>query len=304
MVLAPVSLSNDAFSVDVAKTMVHFDFEENIANHVAQGTLPLVSFKNVNSEDSVNINNIRFEGKSAETNDEVNNEYVADIESIVIHSALGADVNLSQVILSGEGRQRNEMVDVSLNYRIADARIDTQSFGSFELGTYAKNIDNTVLKEISALSSQAEENVEILEPLLHKLLVKNPELGIEPFIWRNSGGESKIEVQTVLQGAENTQTSTEEIVKSLAVSASIPRDMVTAILGSEAGFLSSMVEMIFDEKVQDLRHKQLITYENNTAMVDFQYDSQSKQVRLNGKTMSVDEFAVLAGSEMQPLFGF
>ncbi|MCQ9616839.1 YdgA family protein [Paenalcaligenes niemegkensis] len=303
MAFAPLAFSNDELVVEVAKTTMQFKVGKNIANNSGHGSLPSVVVKSAQGEDSVFFNNIRFKGNSAEANGEIKNQYDAQVDSIEINSGFGTNITINNFSVDGEGRQYGELIDAGLTYRLAELKLNQQAMGSFELGTYAKHIDYAVLKEIGALSEKAEENIDVLEPLLRKLLVAKPELSVSPFIWRNSGGETRVDFTTVLKTTQEN-APTEEMFETLNLSASVSRDMVMAIMGSEAGFMSALVETIFDEKVKQLSEQQLITYANNTAEFDLSYNGADRSVVLNGRAMTLDEFAAIAGSHMAPLLSF
>src|SRR5690606_5217078 len=106
------------------------------------GSIPLVQFKSSEGGDYVTVNNVRFDGRSKESGEStVDSDYNTTIDSVLIHTSMGAQVSLHDINVSGDGRQVGDLIEGGVNYRIADALMDQQSFGSFELGTYVKNID-------------------------------------------------------------------------------------------------------------------------------------------------------------------
>ena len=301
--LASLALPIEDYLIEMAEANLNFRTDGNLRNSSGAGFIPVVQFKSSEGSDTVSFHNISFDGHSEEDDaGKIYNEYSTAIDSVLIDSSVGAQVSLHSIDVSGEGRQVGDLVEGGVSYRIADAQMNQQSFGSFELGTYVKNIDYAVLKEISALSEQAEEDPSVLEPYWRQLLEQNPSLSISPFVWRNTGGETRVELDAQLKGIAEDDPS-EKMVDELKINTQVSRDMVMAIFGEEAGFLSAMAEMIFDEKVKELSEQQLIRYENDVASFDFLYSGDEQMVELNGRTMTVDEFALIAGSQVGPLLG-
>lgn len=299
MEFAPITLSESDLLIDMAKATVQLDIGRNLANHSASALIPSLAIRSPHDQGGVVLKDIRFNGHSVEKTDRVTNQYDTLIKHVEVDSGIGALVTLADLSVVSQAIQKDKLIDASLNYHIAEVSVDKHSLGSFELNTQAKNLDYAVLKEMNALMSQSDEEVEAaIEPLVHQLLAKKPELSVSPFLWRNSGGDARIEFSTQLRPTEQQGTKLENVVERLDVNVSLSRDMVLAILGEEAGFLSTMVAMIFDGKVKELSDQGLIRYADNIAHLDLKYDGDSQLFKVNGRTLTLQELSAMVGTQM------
>ncbi|NHC61231.1 YdgA family protein [Paenalcaligenes suwonensis] len=295
VVFAPIKVeSKKGVLLETSLANLYLDVGKNYSYTNSVGDLAWIGISEAAKGERMLFSEVTLEGASTDKGDVVSSTYKGAVKRTEYSStAEGVVVVLDGLHFDGEGTQTGTMLDhATVNYGLNKLLINDGDYGSFDLGFALKNIDVKTLQELGEVSEELEDNPEVAETYLLRLLESKPEITIKPAAWKNTGGESVVNAQVALQPAVDEEDPL-AAVNSLTIDASFSRSMVSAIFGSEEGFMRSMIDMAFDEGSKEYANMGLVSYDGKTTKLDLKYNSTDGTVVLNGKTMSFEEFFML-----------
>lgn len=223
--------------------------------------------------------------------------------------------------LVNDGKTINSQLDCSLN----SLKVQNQDLGSGKLTLKVGQIDGETWHQFSqqynaqtqALLNQldVEQHAEFYHKkitesffsALPMLLKDDPVLTLAPLSWKNSKGETTLNLSLFLKDPATTtaqpQTLAQEVdrsVKSLDAKLTIPMDMAVEFMTQIAkleGYQQDDAEKLAKQQVQGLSAMgqmfRLTTLKDNTIASSLQYSSG--QITLNGQKMPLEDFVGLFG---------
>lgn len=223
--------------------------------------------------------------------------------------------------LAKEGKSINS----SLDYTLDSLKLQGNDMGSGKLALKIGQIDGEGWHQFSQqYNSQVQELLgqpQVMQnPLLYQekvidaffnalplLLKGEPVITIAPLSWKNSKGETALNLSLFLKDPTTStvepQTLAQELdtsVKSLDGKLAIPMDMATAFMTQIArieGYQQADAEKLADQQVKGLAAMgqmfHLTTVQDNTIQTSLHY--ANGQVGLNGQKMALDQFINMFG---------
>lgn len=238
---------------------------------------------------------------------DANGKNIALLEGLILNTYLG---------------ESDEHLNTKLNYSLAGLKIKGNDFGSGKLILSLNRLDGKVMKEFITAYNQealqtiqqgedfeAQELSDILWSQLPMLLKGNPTLNIEPLSWKNSKGESMLNLNVeLIDPATNTTTTNNTLQKSFLAQCvkkidailTIPQAMATHLtmqIALLAGYNAEESQKLAEQQVQGLvamgKIFRLTTNKDDTISSSFHY--ADNQIDLNNKKLSLQEFMGLFG---------
>ncbi|HAL7298008.1 TPA: DUF945 family protein, partial [Escherichia coli] len=218
--------------------------------------------------------------------------------------------------LVNDGKTINSQLDYSLN----SLKVQNQDLGSGKLTLKVGQIDGEAWHQFSqqynaqtqALLAQPEiaNNPELYQEkvteaffsALPLMLKGDPVITIAPLSWKNSQGESALNLSLFLKDPATTkeapQTLAQEVdrsVKSLDAKLTIPVDMATEFMTQVAkleGYQEDQAKKLAKQQVEGASAMgqmfRLTTLQDNTITTSLQYTNG--QITLNGQKMPLEDF--------------
>ena len=218
--------------------------------------------------------------------------------------------------LVNDGKTINSQLDYSLN----SLKVQNQDLGSGKLTLKVGQIDGEAWHQFSqqynaqtqALLAQPEiaNNPELYQEkvteaffsALPLMLKGDPVITIAPLSWKNSQGESALNLSLFLKDPATTkeapQTLAQEVdrsVKSLDAKLTIPVDMATEFMTQVAkleGYQEDQAKKLAKQQVEGASAMgqmfRLTTLQDNTITTSLQY--ANGQITLNGQKMPLEDF--------------
>ena len=218
--------------------------------------------------------------------------------------------------LVNDGKTVNSQLDYSLN----SLKVQNQDLGSGKLTLKVGQIDGEAWHQFSqqynaqtqALLAQPEiaNNPELYQEkvteaffsALPLMLKGDPVITIAPLSWKNSQGESALNLSLFLKDPATTkeapQTLAQEVdrsVKSLDAKLTIPVDMATELMTQVAkleGYQEDQAKKLAKQQVEGASAMgqmfRLTTLQDNTITTSLQY--ANGQITLNGQKMPLEDF--------------
>ncbi|TGV06609.1 DUF945 domain-containing protein [Alcaligenaceae bacterium 429] len=295
LVFAPIKVeSKRGVLLETSLANVYLNIGKNYVSTDSVADLAWVGISEAGKGERMLLSDITLEAASTDKEDVVSSTYKGTVKRTE-YSAAAEDVVvvLDNLSFDGEGVQTGTMLnEATVNYGLSKLQINGGDYGSFDFGFGLKNIDIKTLQELGEVSDELDDNPEVAETYLLRLLESKPEISIKPASWKNTGGESVVNALVALQPALDEEDPL-AAVNNLTIDASLSRSMVSAIFGTEEGFMRSMIDMAFDEGSKEYAGMGLVSYDGKTTKMDLKYNSADGTVVLNGKTMSFEEFFML-----------
>ncbi|HFK9325091.1 TPA: YdgA family protein [Escherichia coli] len=278
-----------------------------------------------NQKVQLTFNNLKTDGSStlASFGERVGNQKLS-LEKMTI-SVEGKELALLEGMeisgksdLVNDGKTINSQLDYSLN----SLKVQNQDLGSGKLTLKVGQIDGEAWHQFSqqynaqtqALLAQPEiaNNPELYQekvteaffsalPLM-LMLKGDPVITIAPLSWKNSQGESALNLSLFLKDPATTkeapQTLAQEVdrsVKSLDAKLTIPVDMATEFMTQVAkleGYQEDQAKKLAKQQVEGASAMgqmfRLTTLQDNTITTSLQYTNG--QITLNGQKMPLEDF--------------
>ena len=269
------------------------------------------------------FNNLKTDGSStlASFGERVGNQKLS-LEKMTI-SVEGKELALLEGMeisgksdLVNDGKTINSQLDYSLN----SLKVQNQDLGSGKLTLKVGQIDGEAWHQFSqqynaqtqALLAQPEiaNNPELYQEkvteaffsALPLMLKGDPVITIAPLSWKNSQGESALNLSLFLKDPATTkeapQTLAQEVdrsVKSLDAKLTIPVDMATEFMTQVAkleGYQEDQAKKLAKQQVEGASAMgqmfRLTTLQDNTITTSLQY--ANGQITLNGQKMPLEDF--------------
>ncbi|MFC6122060.1 YdgA family protein [Phytobacter sp. SCO41] len=284
----------------------------------------------------LSLNNLKTEGSTqlASFNERVGSQKVTlDKLAISIENKEMAVIEGMKLNGKSEVAKDNKTINSQLDYTIQSLKIQNQEMGSGNLTLKIGQIDGEAWHQFSqqynaqtqALMAQPDV---MKDPALYQqkaaeaffnafplLLKGEPVITIAPLSWKNSKGETALNLSLFLKNpAADTavsappQTLAQEVdknVKSLDSKLTIPMDMAVEFMTQVAkleGYQQDEAAKLASQQVKGLAAMgqmfRITTLENNTIGTSLQY--ANGQVTLNGEKMPLDEFVGMFGLPSMP----
>ncbi len=276
-----------------------------------------------NQKVQLTFNNLKTDGSStlASFGERVGNQKLS-LEKMTI-SVEGKELALLESMeisgksdLVNDGKTINSQLDYSLN----SLKVQNQDLGSGKLTLKVGLIDGEAWHQFSqqynaqtqALLAQPEiaNNPELYQEkvteaffsALPLMLKGDPVITIAPLSWKNSQGESALNLSLFLKDPATTkeapQTLAQEVdrsVKSLDAKLTIPVDMATEFMTQVAkleGYQEDQAKKLAKQQVEGASAMgqmfRLTTLQDNTITTSLQYTNG--QITLNGQKMPLEDF--------------
>ncbi|MBV4593912.1 YdgA family protein [Escherichia coli] len=276
-----------------------------------------------NQKVQLTFNNLKTDGSStlASFGERVGNQKLS-LEKMTI-SVEGKELALLEGMeisgksdLVNDGKTINSQLDYSLN----SLKVQNQDLGSGKLTLKVGQIDGEAWHQFSqqynaqtqALLAQPEiaNNPELYQEkvteaffsALPLMLKGDPVITIAPLSWKNSQGESALNLSLFLKDPATTkeapQTLAQEVdrsVKSLDAKLTIPVDMATEFMTQVAkleGYQEDQAKKLAKQQVEGASAMgqmfRLTTLQDNTITTSLQY--ANGQITLNGQKMPLEDF--------------
>ena len=276
-----------------------------------------------NQKVQLTFNNLKTDGSStlASFGERVGNQKLS-LEKMTI-SVEGKELALLEGMeisgksdLVNDGKTINSQLDYSLN----SLKVQNQDLGSGKLTLKVGQIDGEAWHQFSqqynaqtqALLAQPEiaNNPELYQEkvteaffsALPLMLKGDPVITIAPLSWKNSQGESALNLSLFLKDPATTkeapQTLAQEVdrsVKSLDAKLTIPVDMATELMTQVAkleGYQEDQAKKLAKQQVEGASAMgqmfRLTTLQDNTITTSLQY--ANGQITLNGQKMPLEDF--------------
>ncbi|EFT2689261.1 YdgA family protein [Escherichia coli] len=277
-----------------------------------------------NQKVQLTFNNLKTDGSStlASFGERVGNQKLS-LEKMTI-SVEGKELALLEGMeisgksdLVNDGKTINSQLDYSLN----SLKVQNQDLGSGKLTLKVGQIDGEAWHQFSqqynaqtqALLAQPEiaNNPELYQEkvteaffsALPLMLKGDPVITIAPLSWKNSQGESALNLSLFLKDPATTtkeapQTLAQEVdrsVKSLDAKLTIPVDMATEFMTQVAkleGYQEDQAKKLAKQQVEGASAMgqmfRLTTLQDNTITTSLQYTNG--QITLNGQKMPLEDF--------------
>ncbi|HAJ0378802.1 TPA: hypothetical protein HL416_01780 [Escherichia coli] len=262
-----------------------------------------------NQKVQLTFNNLKTDGSStlASFGERVGNQKLALLEGMEISGKSD---------LVNDGKTINSQLDYSLN----SLKVQNQDLGSGKLTLKVGQIDGEAWHQFSqqynaqtqALLAQPkiannpelyqEKVTEAFFSALPLMLKGDPVITIAPLSWKNSQGESALNLSLFLKDPATTkeapQTLAQEVdrsVKSLDAKLTIPVDMATELMTQVAkleGYQEDQAKKLAKQQVEGASAMgqmfRLTTLQDNTITTSLQY--ANGQITLNGQKMPLEDF--------------
>lgn len=275
-----------------------------------------------NQKVQLTFNNLKTDGSStlASFGERVGNQKLS-LEKMTI-SVEGKELALLEGMeisgksdLVNDGKTINSQLDYSLN----SLKVQNQDLGSGKLTLKVGQIDGEAWHQFSqqynaqtqALLAQPkiannpelyqEKVTEAFFSALPLMLKGDPVITIAPLSWKNSQGESALNLSLFLKDPATTkapQTLAQEVdrsVKSLDAKLTIPVDMATELMTQVAkleGYQEDQAKKLAKQQVEGASAMgqmfRLTTLQDNTITTSLQY--ANGQITLNGQKMPLEDF--------------
>ena len=276
-----------------------------------------------NQKVQLTFNNLKTDGSStlASFGERVGNQKLS-LEKMTI-SVEGKELALLEGMeisgksdLVNDGKTINSQLDYSLN----SLKVQNQDLGSGKLTLKVGQIDGEAWHQFSqqynaqtqALLAQPEiaNNPELYQEkvteaffsALPLMLKGDPVITVAPLSWKNSQGESALNLSLFLKDPATTkeapQTLAQEVdrsVKSLDAKLTIPVDMATEFMTQVAkleGYQEDQAKKLAKQQVEGASAMgqmfRLTTLQDNTITTSLQY--ANGQITLNGQKMPLEDF--------------
>ncbi|HRM40675.1 MAG TPA: DUF945 family protein, partial [Escherichia coli] len=262
-----------------------------------------------NQKVQLTFNNLKTDGSStlASFGERVGNQKLS-LEKMTI-SVEGKELALVEGMeisgksdLVNDGKTINSQLDYSLN----SLKVQNQDLGSGKLTLKVGQIDGEAWHQFSQ-----QYNAQTQALLAQPEIANNPELyqekgdpviTIAPLSWKNSQGESALNLSLFLKDPATTkeapQTLAQEVdrsVKSLDAKLTIPVDMATEFMTQVAkleGYQEDQAKKLAKQQVEGASAMgqmfRLTTLQDNTITTSLQY--ANGQITLNGQKMPLEDF--------------
>lgn len=276
-----------------------------------------------NQKVQLTFNNLKTDGSStlASFGERVGNQKLS-LEKMTI-SVEGKELALLEGMeISGKSDLVNDgkTVNSQLDYSLNSLKVQNQDLGSGKLTLKVGQIDGEAWHQFSqqynaqtqALLAQPEiaNNPELYQEkvmeaffsALPLMLKGDPVITIAPLSWKNSQGESALNLSLFLKDPATTkeapQTLAQEVdrsVKSLDAKLTIPVDMATELMTQVAkleGYQEDQAKKLAKQQVEGASAMgqmfRLTTLQDNTITTSLQY--ANGQITLNGQKMPLEDF--------------
>ncbi len=284
----------------------------------------------------LSLNNLKTEGTTqlASFNERVGSQKVTlDKLAISVENKEMAVIEGMSLDGKSEVAKDNKTINSQLDYAIQSLKVQNQEMGSGNLTLKIGQIDGEAWHQFSqqynaqtqALMAQPEV---MKDPALYQqkaaeaffnafplLLKGEPVITIAPLSWKNSKGETALNLSLFLKNPAAAdaavtapQTLAQEVdknVKSLDSKLTIPMDMAVEFMTQVAkleGYQQDEAGKLASQQVKGLAAMgqmfRITTLENNTISTSLQY--ANGQVTLNGEKMPLDEFVGMFGLPSTP----
>ncbi|HBB4164178.1 TPA: YdgA family protein [Escherichia coli] len=275
-----------------------------------------------NQKVQLTFNNLKTDGSStlASFGERVGNQKLS-LEKMTI-SVEGKELALLEGMeisgksdLVNDGKTINSQLDYSLN----SLKVQNQDLGSGKLTLKVGQIDGEAWHQFSQqynaqtqalLAPEIANNPELYQEkvteaffsALPLMLKGDPVITIAPLSWKNSQGESALNLSLFLKDPATTkeapQTLAQEVdrsVKSLDAKLTIPVDMATELMTQVAkleGYQEDQAKKLAKQQVEGASAMgqmfRLTTLQDNTITTSLQY--ANGQITLNGQKMPLEDF--------------
>jgi len=227
------------------------------------------------------------------------------------------DFTLSAVTEQYVDGDAGALADTTVRYRVGKLTALQTDWGAFDLALGAKRIDVGVLMALAQALENADMDSDAIEDTLfdtldthlQSLLAAQPVVFMDPLRWENEKGESRLTLRVGLADAERGEYSVVLLedyglpyIHDATLSVSVSRAMAVRTMmlimagsrGASSRVGDAVATMLYDQYTAGLEEAGVVERDGeNNIKVQFSYCGEDEAVELNGRQMSLAEFAVL-----------
>jgi len=310
LTLAPIVLEKDDDTLRFSGGQVGFTWTNGLADSESTGGFASLDIVE-NGQDRVRIRDITVTGQSHRGSEVEQSDSRLGVASIYLNLKEIGEVQIENFGIDFAMEQVGTLLDYSLRYHLGSTNVDGQNLGAFDLGTSAKQLDlpaliglGQALESLEQAGSRRDAEVDFdaaVQKHLYTLLKAQPTIAFDPLRWRTEKGESRAALTVDLfmpDGRESVafEDLDQEYVRAANLTIEVSRAMVLHVadlLGGWDGGDTTHLPMWFDQYASQLRNAGLVRIDGDQVHLQARYDGEDETVELNGKRMSLAEFAVL-----------
>lgn len=314
----PIDLQDGGDSVKFSGGAIDAVFSNNFRDSVVKGAFGGLQYVSASKRESLDVRGITLTSTATTTDNgaqEVKTNSQAAADTFILQSGEGIPVQLDKVGLSLDSVQRNQHMDLTLQYKLGAIRIGETGFGSVEASLRGRNLDLDALSALAADYDRIQarhggtpdealaitpDEAAVLRDRLWTVLDSKPQLAVDPLVWKNDKGESRLTVSVDLarpadpSAAGDTATLLAQMIKQLDLNVMVAKPMFIQTFSqlqggaSQDGRAAMMGAMLFDVYTGRLARAGLVAMDGGNAAIRLRYGNDS--VEINGKKMPVVEF--------------
>jgi len=310
--LAPIALKKEDGELRFSGGQVSFTFADHFTDSESTGGFASLEIVE-DGEARVRIRDVTVSGKFHRDGDVEQSDSHLGVSSIYLDlDEIVGEVQLENFGIDLAVEQLGTLMDYRVQYRLGGMRVDDLNLGAFDLGVSAKQVDLPALMGVVKALEGIEQgrrrrgdalDLDGLQKHVRALLKAQPTIAMDPLRWRTEKGESRA-VLTVDLFAQDADEGVifEDFGLQYVREANLVLDVSRAMVLHVAGLLSGhdggdippqMLAMLLDQAVAQLQSAGLVRVDGDHVHLQARYHGEDEIVELNGKRMSLAQFAVL-----------
>lgn len=320
---APFETNHEGKQVSFSGGELHIEFTDRFNNSVATGHVQALVIADDANGEKVEVRDITLHSTTVmQARDQVDQRSSVGITSLTIAGEPQTEaVRVDDLDIELHSVQKGSIIDATLRYDLAGIALDDAQLGQLTFNGAVKQLDVRALASLqdayAAISQRRgpdaepgfeltpDEQAELVQHML-PLLATGPSITLDPLTWTNGGGQSDASASIVLRrpsASENLNADDllRELVDRATLSLSVSRPMVVQLFeqvgtGQDAnpGQAGQMGGLLFDQYAELLARTGLMTRQGDVLSLSIDVVPATNQVVLNGETMTMEHFMMLA----------
>lgn len=313
----PTELAQEGERLSFSGGSVNMAFSNDFADTHAAGQFPSFSYASRRNGDKVEIRNVIVDSKTAhEAQGRTRVRTTLTADSLNIGGQPRQDVHIEKMAANLDSMQNGNLLEGSLRYDFGRVAIGSVDLGSITVGGKMNQVDMAALgalaSEYDAIKAKhgvvddrdlvlSEDEQASLRSKLQPVLAAGPSLAIDPFVWKNTKGQSRAQLHVVLMAPPDTQQQDvdlilSQVLKQVRLDLSLSKPMFIQAFGQLQDSASAdqrlqlemLGAMLYDQYMIRLQQAGLVKISGDAAASAIRYENNS--IEVNGTTMSVPEF--------------
>lgn len=314
---APAEFEEGGDRLSFSGGTLKMEFSNDFQDSNATGQFHSFSLANEETGKNLVVKDVRIESRT-----QTDDAGIMRVQSKATAEAVNVDEQGAQPILVQDvsvhldSAHSGNLLDGSLRYDFGHVKVGVGDLGSVSLGGKVARVDVQALTAlIDAYDAiklrqgvQNDEDVELtpedeaaLQDRLMTVLAADPSVSVDPILWKNEKGESRLSMQVDLtrpdaSAAGSADILLPQVLKQVRLQLSLAKPMIVQAFAQTQGDanaeqaqqMAEMGAMMFDQYVSRLQQAGLVTVEADTASTTLRYENDA--IDVNGQSMPVDEF--------------